>query len=64
MSAADRRDFWRRSSHCDSGACIEVAVTHSDVHIRDCADPDIRLRFSPREWAEFIEAVKSGRLSR
>jgi uncharacterized protein DUF397 len=49
---------WRKSSRCDSGSCVEVAVTDEHVLLRDSADPDgPRLTFTSAEWAEFLRAL-------
>lgn len=46
---------WRTSSRCDSGTCVEVAVTDDHVLLRNGSDPDgPRLSFTRAEWAEFL----------
>jgi hypothetical protein len=54
MTDAERLD-WRKSSRCDAGACVEVAITGAHVLLRDSADPDgPRLAFTHTEWADFL----------
>jgi Domain of unknown function (DUF397) len=46
---------WRRSTRCDSGSCVEVAVTEDRVLLRDSREPDgPRLSVSRTEWLEFL----------
>lgn len=51
---------WRRSSACESGACVEVATSDGHVLIRDSrgGTPPM-LRFPSGEWIAFVTAVKS-----
>lgn len=53
---------WRRSSRCSAGNCVEVetSMTTGLVMVRDSADPGRNLRFTPREWAEFVAGVRAG----
>lgn len=63
---------WRRSSLCDGGGCVEVAVaidTNADGEERGAAvflmrnskDPRGRiLRFTSEEWARFVARTKEG----
>lgn len=48
---------WRRSSYCDAGTCVEVAVTDEHVHVRHSEDPTVKLTFSLDEWRAFIRGV-------
>jgi hypothetical protein len=63
MSAEDHQLSWRKSSRCDSGTCIEVALTESGVRLRGSEDPGRALHFSRAEWAEFVAALKRGELT-
>jgi hypothetical protein len=48
---------WRKSTKCDSGACIEIA---SGPLIRDSADPGGPvLEFTPAAWTAFTAAIRS-----
>jgi hypothetical protein len=50
---------WRTSSRCDSGSCVEVAVTDDRVLLRDSRDPDgPRLSLTRAEWVEFLAWVR------
>lgn len=53
---------WRRSSRCDTNACVEAAATMSGVEVRDSADPGgPRLAFGPGGWRAFLAgATRSG----
>lgn len=52
---------WRKSSYCADNTCVEVAWLGNDVLIRDAKDPGGPvLKFSPREWAAFIDGVCDG----
>ena len=52
---------WRRSSRCETGACVEVARVHSMIAIRDSKAVDGPvLTFSPQEWAAFVAGVRNG----
>lgn len=49
---------WRRSSRCDSGTCVEVAITDERVLLRDSRDPDgPRLSLTRAEWVDFLRWV-------
>jgi hypothetical protein len=45
---------WRRSSYCDSSACVEVAVAADRVYVRNSENPDSYLSFSHEEWRVFV----------
>lgn len=50
---------WRRA--CASGACVEVAITNSAVHMRDSTDPDGgQLVFERDVWAAFLHQIRAG----
>jgi hypothetical protein len=63
---------WRKSSLCNGGGCVEVAVvvdTSTDnteggdevFLMRSSRDPGGQtLRFASEEWAEFIAHIKEG----
>lgn len=59
MTTGAERLIWRISRRCDSGTCVEVAVTDDHVLLRDSSDPDgPRLSFTRAKWAEFLRWVR------
>jgi Domain of unknown function (DUF397) len=55
---------WRRGVTCESGACIEVAITNCAVMVRNSVNPgDMLIIMSHAEWEEFVAAVKGGVLT-
>jgi hypothetical protein len=51
---------WTRSRRCNSGHCVEVAVSGDHVMIRDSSDPEgRRLAFSRAAWSLFVEGLKA-----
>lgn len=54
-------DF-RTSSFCNSGGCVEVALLPTgEVAVRDSKAPGTStLRYSAREWTDFVAGVKNG----
>lgn len=58
MTALD----WRRSSACDTSACVEVAIVTGDpggVAIRKSGHAPA-ISFTREEWEAFIEGAKRG----
>ncbi|MDX3228227.1 DUF397 domain-containing protein [Streptomyces sp. ME19-01-6] len=54
---------WRKSSFSTSGAnCVELATTHSAIHMRESDDPGTVIHTTPTALRSFIRAVKTGRL--
>jgi hypothetical protein len=52
---------FRKSSYSGNGGCVEVAISKSEVRVRDSKDPDgPGLRFNHREWAAFLSGVRRG----
>ncbi|GIF95556.1 DUF397 domain-containing protein [Catellatospora citrea] len=61
MSNLESHVNWRRSSRCDTGACVEVAQFGPEVGVRDAKDPQGPvLRFTRQEFAAFIAGVRAG----
>lgn len=53
--------IWRRSSFCDTGTCVLVAIDGDDMLVRDSKEVDGPvLRFDRDEWAAFLLAAKDG----
>jgi hypothetical protein len=55
-------DFaWRKSSLCESGACVGVARQGEFVLIGNSSDPEVPVsRFTKQEWLAFVAGVKLG----
>ncbi len=54
---------WRRSRHCDGGACVEVAELGKMIALRESKDPDGPvITFGSDEWRTFVARIKSGTL--
>ena len=52
---------WRRSTRCDSAACVEVAQTADVVAVRDSKRTDgPALAFTHAEWRAFVAGVRAG----
>lgn len=61
MSKPTNGLWWRRSSHCSSNACVEVAWTGDRVLLRDAKDPGrTPMEFTAAEWAAFVKGARSG----
>lgn len=53
---------WRRSSHCQNHACVEIAMRVNGVLVRDSELPDgPHLAYSGKNWQSFLSGVKTGR---
>jgi hypothetical protein len=54
---------WHRSSRCNGGACVEVAVGADLVFVRNSADPNgSTLVISRARWARLVTRVKELRM--
>jgi uncharacterized protein DUF397 len=52
---------WRRSTRCDTNACVEVARTASGMAIRDSERPaGPILEFTNSVWSNFIGGIRAG----
>lgn len=50
---------WRKSSRCDGGACIEIAVHGDAILLRSSVDPGgLTLAFTPAAWRDLIASIK------
>lgn len=55
---SDTTTAWMRSSFCNSGACIEVALIGDSVQLRDSKNTDLpAVVFTPDEWTGFQDLV-------
>jgi hypothetical protein len=49
---------WRKSSHCEASACVEVARMQPMVAVRDGKDlGGPVLTFEAKQWRAFVRAV-------
>jgi Domain of unknown function (DUF397) len=56
-----RSDEWRRSSLCENGACVEIALVGEVIVLRNSESPDGPvLTCTPENWAAFLTAIKDG----
>jgi hypothetical protein len=55
---------WRKSSRCDTSACVEVALLRGEgALVRDTKEAGGPiLRFSRTEWGAFLTAIRDGDL--
>jgi Domain of unknown function (DUF397) len=61
MMGTVRSTHWKKSSRCDSSACVEVAQLEQHVGVRDSKDPDGPvLTFSSGAWSSFVAGVRAG----
>ncbi len=52
---------WHRRTVCESGACVEVAVTGDAVMVRSSLDPEATpVTLSRDEWRAFLAGAKEG----
>jgi hypothetical protein len=50
---------WRKSSRCNDGACIEIAIQGYAILLRSSIDPDGPvLAFTPTAWRDLIANIK------
>ena len=52
--------MWLRSSHCDTGSCVEVHIAPDRVLVRNSQQPDVVVEFDPAEWRVFVAGVLDG----
>lgn len=51
---------WLRSSRCEGGHCVEVALHENLIYVRDSKDSREILCFSKDEWSAFVNGVNHG----
>lgn len=52
---------WKKSSHSNSGSCVEVRRSGQWIKIRDSKDPaGPQLNFTEREWIAFLSGARDG----
>jgi hypothetical protein len=59
------RARWRKSSHSDTGGCVEVANVGGVIGVRDtkATGSGPILEFSEAEWSAFLAGVAGGEFS-
>ncbi|HKT05848.1 MAG TPA: DUF397 domain-containing protein [Rugosimonospora sp.] len=61
MAAIENSRGWRRSTHCEAGACVEVSTSGDQVLVRRSDEPDgPELRVSRASWREFLAGLRAG----
>lgn len=59
MPLDDQPVTWRRSSRCETNACVEAAILPDRVLLRDSAHPEIGpLEFSRASWEAFLAGLR------
>ena len=53
-------DSYKKSSFCILGGCIEIAIKKHGISIRNSNDHKKVIRFSKKEWRDFLKGVKGG----
>ncbi|MBN1172743.1 MAG: DUF397 domain-containing protein [Micromonosporaceae bacterium] len=54
---------FRKSSYCESGACVEVGGSAAFAFVRDSKDPGgPALAISRGGWDQFMASIRTGRL--
>ena len=51
---------WYKGRPCDTGQCVEIAVTGEEVLVRSSVNPGLLLPLSRDEWREFLAGAKEG----
>jgi uncharacterized protein DUF397 len=51
---------WLKSTYCESGNCIEIAVLDDQVAIRDSDRNGPVLMVTREEWQAFLNGARSG----
>ncbi|WP_027344757.1 DUF397 domain-containing protein [Hamadaea tsunoensis] len=61
---AEKNSLWKKSSRCDTSACVEVAEIDDAVGVRQSEDGDHVLIVSREAWRDFAAGVKDGEFDR
>jgi hypothetical protein len=51
---------WKTSTKCESGQCVEVAITTDSIKIRNSNDHSVVASFTIDEWKAFVLGAKDG----
>jgi Domain of unknown function (DUF397) len=49
---------WRKSTRCETSACVEVDTSGPLVGLRNSTKPDTRLAIDAGAWRDFVNLVK------
>ena len=61
MSESQSTVTWVRSSRCESGNCVEVALIDDEIAVRNSTRPDgPMVTFSKAEWTAFLGGIEAG----
>ena len=64
MLVQNGRLEWVRGSYCESGACVEAAVSEEVVRLQNSnAASSAHLTFSWESWRRFVRAVAVGEIA-
>ena len=56
---------WRKSQHCTSDHCVEVAAGAGNVHVRDSGNSEgLSLAYHVMNWRAFVRGVGKGHFER
>jgi hypothetical protein len=54
---------WRKSSYSASGDCVEIAISHGSVWVRDSKQRGSpALEFPSSEWHAFLSGIRNGKI--
>lgn len=51
---------WRKSTRCETAACVEVATDGQLVGLRNSTKPEVELMIDAASWRLFIDGVRGG----
>lgn len=51
---------WRKSTRCETAACVEVATDGPRVGLRNSNSPESELQLDAATWRQFIDGVRAG----
>lgn len=53
---------WRKSSRCDSSACLEAWLRDGEVAVRDNTRPEVQLTVDGAGWRGLLREIRRGNL--
>jgi hypothetical protein len=61
MTHPSTQPRWKKSSKCETGACVEAADLGESIGVRNSTHPDGMITlFSKSQWADFVAGAKNG----